>query len=181
MSLQIEAKAKKEFNGVGPHAATIRRYINANIAGMSPLKIGVKGDVPACAFKSLCIAFESFVCIQQINSRQGEITYKKLASRINALLGKDYWLKMLQRILLTTSKNLDASTMHIAEDRQVRWTTFSNISSWFDNWEFDLVELGFATSEADGKNTIPAEQLYNIINFDETCLSVDGSEGRRGG
>ena len=181
MSLQIEAKVKKEFNGVGPHAATIRRYINANIAGMSPLKIGVKGDVPACAFKSLCIAFESFVCIQQINSRQGEITYKKLASRINALLGKDYWLKMLQRILLTTSKNLDASTMHIAEDRQVRWTTFSNISSWFDNWEFDLVELGFATSEADGKNTIPAEQLYNIINFDETCLSVDGSEGRRGG
>ena len=46
---------------------------------MSPLKIGVKGDVPTCAFKSLCIAFESFVCIQQINSRQGDITYKKLA------------------------------------------------------------------------------------------------------
>ena len=60
-SIQIEAKVKKEFDGVGPHAATIRRYVNANIAGMSPLKIGAKGDVSTCAFKSLCIAFESFV------------------------------------------------------------------------------------------------------------------------
>ena len=41
----------------------------------------------------------------------------------------------------------------------------------------DLVELGFATRDADGK----IEQLYSILNFDETCLSVDGSKGRRGG
>ena len=66
-SYQIAAKVKKEFDGVGPHAATIRRYINANIAGMSPLKVGVKGDVPTCAFKLLCIAFRSFVRIMQIN------------------------------------------------------------------------------------------------------------------
>ncbi len=77
-----------DFDGVGPSNAIIRRYVSANIASMSPLKIGVKGDMPACAFKSLCIAFESFIRIQQINSRQGEITYKKLAARINALLGR---------------------------------------------------------------------------------------------
>ena len=136
---QIEAKVKKEFDGVRLHAATIRRYVNVNIAGMSPLKIGVKGDVPTCAFKLLCIAFESFVRIMQINSRQGEITYKKLAARINTLLRHDYQQKMLQRILLATAKDLDASTMHIAEDRRVRWTTFANISIWFDNWEFYLV------------------------------------------
>jgi hypothetical protein len=47
--------------------------------------------------------------------------------------------------------------MHIAEDRRVRWTTFANISSWFDNWEFNLVELSFATRDADGKITIPAD------------------------
>ncbi len=81
-SLQIEAKAKKEFDGVGLSNVTFRRYNSANIAGMSPLKIGAKGGVPACAFKSLCIAFESFIRIQQINSRQGEITYKKLVARI---------------------------------------------------------------------------------------------------
>ncbi len=126
------------------HAATIWHYINANIAGMSPLKIGVKGDVPTCVFKLLCVAFESFVCIQQINSCQGEITYKKLMARINKLLRHDYWLKMLQHILLATANDLDVSTMHIAEDWQVCWTVFANISNWFDNWEFDLVEFGFA-------------------------------------
>ncbi len=113
----------------------------ANIAGMSPLKHGVKGDMPPCAFKLLCVAFKSFVCIQQINSHQGEITYKKLAARVNALLRHDYWLKMLQRILSATAKDLDASTMHIAKDRQVFWMSFTNISSWFDNWQFDLVKL----------------------------------------
>ena len=116
-SRQIEAKVKREYDGVGPHAATIRRYVNANLAGMSPLKIGVKGDLPPCVFKSLCVAFESFVRIQQINSRQGEITYKKLAARINALLGHNYRQKMLQRILLATAKNLDLPVMHIAKDR----------------------------------------------------------------
>jgi hypothetical protein len=71
--------------------------------------------------------------------------------------------------------------MHIAEDRRVRWTTHANISSWFDNWEFDLVDLGFAVRAADGKVTIPDKQLPFIINFGETCLSLDGTEGRRGG
>ena len=95
------------MSGVGPSAATILRYINTNIAGMPLLKIGVKGDVPTCAFKLLCIAFESFVCIMQINSRQGEITYKKkLAARINALLGHNYRQKMLQRILLADRKSV---------------------------------------------------------------------------
>jgi hypothetical protein len=86
VSYQIEKKVKKEYDGIGLHAAIIWRYINANIAGMSPLKIGVKGDVPTCVFKLLCIAVENFVRIQQTNSCQGKITYKKLVARINALL-----------------------------------------------------------------------------------------------
>jgi hypothetical protein len=105
-SRQIEKKVKKEYNGVGPCHTTIWRYANANIAGMSPLKHGVKGDVPPCVFKLLCIAFESFVCIQQINSCQGAITYKKIMARINKLLRHDYQLKMLQRILLAMAKGL---------------------------------------------------------------------------
>ncbi len=34
---------------------------------------------------------------------------------------------------------------------------------------------------ADGEVTISDEQLYFIINFNETCLSFDGSKGNRGG
>ncbi len=77
-SVQIAEKAKKEYGGVGPHPATIRRYVNANLVGMSPLKPGVTGDVPVSVFKSLCVALTSYVRIQQINSRQGTpITAKK--------------------------------------------------------------------------------------------------------
>ena len=115
-SYQIEKKVKREFGGIGPCAMTIRRYVNSNLQGMSPLKIGVKGDVPPCALKLLCIAFESFVRIMQINSKSGKITYKKLVVRINAVLHHNYGQKMLQRILQATAKNLDVSTMHIAKD-----------------------------------------------------------------
>jgi len=99
----------------------------------------------------------------------------------NQVLKKDYRQKMLQRVLSATAKNLDASTMHIAEDRHVRWTTHSKIESWFKNWEYDLVDLGFATRDADGKVAIIPKQLRNILNFDETCPSLDGMDGRRGG
>jgi len=77
---------------VDRHPATIQKYVNANIAGMSPLKPGVKGDIAACVFKSLSVAFKSYVCIQQINLRPGELPYKKLvvAVRINQVLKHDY-------------------------------------------------------------------------------------------
>jgi hypothetical protein len=104
--LQIEKKVKKEFNGVGPHTATIRRYVNANIAGMSPLKIGVKGDVPMCVFKLLCVAVESFVCIQQIKSCQGKITYKKLAASNNEIdMSETYlgWYAAIQKRTVVAS------------------------------------------------------------------------------
>ncbi len=44
------------------------------------------------------------------------------------------------------------------------------------------MDLGFAVRAADGTTvTIPDKQLPFIINFDETCLSLDGTEGRKGG
>ncbi len=51
----------------------------------------------------------------------------------------------------------------------------------FGNWEADSVNLGFVFKDDNGKVTIPDEQLQNIINFDKMCLSIDGSQGRRGG
>jgi hypothetical protein len=95
-SYEISKRVKSEYDGIGPHPATIRHYVNANLAGMSPLKPGVMGDVPASSFKSMCVAFESYVWICQINSREGKITLKKLVARINAVLRHNYKQKMLQ-------------------------------------------------------------------------------------
>jgi hypothetical protein len=145
------------------------------------VKPGVKSDIPKCAYNSLCVAFESYVRINQLNRRDDKLTFVKLAAKINECMNHNYKNKLLNRVLSSTAKNLDASKMEYCEDRRVRWTTYSNINSWFDNWERDLVELGFAFYGKDGKVVIPDEQLPNIINFDETCLTADGSEGRRGG
>ena len=100
-SYQIEKKVKQEYSGVGPHATTIRRYVNANLQGFSPLKIGVRGDIPSSSFQSLCLAFESYVRIMPINSKEGVITFKKLSAKINAVLRHNYRQKMLQRVLLS--------------------------------------------------------------------------------
>ena len=89
--------------------------------------------------------------------------------------------KLLKRVQRDTACNLNKRKSHNAEDRRIRWTNHRNISMWFDNWEDDLIWLGFAFEDDGGNMTIPDEQLRNIINFDETCLSVDGSQRRRGG
>ncbi len=53
---------------------------------------------------------------------------------------------------------------------------------WFDNWEQYLVDLGFANVDpTTGIVVIHIEQLKHIINIDETCLSLDGSDNVRGG
>jgi hypothetical protein len=96
-------------------------------------------------------------------------------------MNHNYCLKLLNHVLLDTAKYLDASKMEYCEDRRIRWTKYSNISSWFNNWEWDLVDLGFAFYNKDGQCVIPDEQLCNIGDFDETCLSADGSKGKRGG
>jgi hypothetical protein len=63
----------------------------------------------------------------------------------------------------------------------IRWTTYKTLSLWFDNWERNLVELGFAYYDPiTNKVCIPEEQLINILNFDETCMSMDGSTQNRG-
>jgi hypothetical protein len=116
-----------------------------------------------------------------LNARDGNLTLNKLADAVNKCMQRNYRRKLLNRLLISTARDINASKLEYCEDRRIRWTIYKNINMWFDNWEDDLLRLGFAFEDDDGKVTIPDEQLRNIINFDETCLSVDGSQGRRGG
>jgi hypothetical protein len=73
--------------------------------------------------------------------------------------------------------------MKHAEEQQVKWTTYYNLDLWFDGWEKCLDKLGFfeAAAVTGGERVIPEHQLRNILNFDETCLSLEGSIFKRGG
>ena len=46
---------------------------------------------------------------------------------------------------------------------------------WFDAWEKVLGETGFFETDISGNHTILDCRLHNILNFDETSLSLDGS------
>ncbi len=86
----------------------------------------------------------------------------------------------MNHILWHKSIDLAVAKLEMQEAQQIQWTTAKNLRMWFNNWGHD-VQLGFATKlNGDGDIHIPDDQLGRIINFDETCLSLDGS-GSRGG
>ena len=180
----IEKDVKQQFDGVGPSARTITRYVNENcLVNASPVKRGNPGYLPAWAFESLCVALESYISINQVNANCHNNGKKNLASRVNGAAARDdvKGNKLLDRIVRNKSIDLNAAKLHSMEARRIQWTTSKNLTMWFNNWGKDLVQLGFATQlNVDGNIHIPEEQLGCILNFDETCLSLDGS-GKRGG
>ena len=78
------------------------------------------------------------------------------------------------------SIDLAAGISSTAEQRRIMWNNYHNIKSWFENWETDLVNLGFANCNTQGKIVISKEQLKRILNIYETCLALDGSKIQRG-
>ena len=59
--------------------------------------------------------------------------------------------------------------------------TYYNLKTWFDSWQEELIELGFANLDDENKVVIPPDKLEHNLNLDETCLVLDGSKCNRGG
>jgi len=74
------------------------------LAGQSPVKPGVKSDIPKCAYNSLCVEFESYVRINQLNRRDDKLTFDKLAAKINETMIHDYKKKLLNRVLFNLAQ-----------------------------------------------------------------------------
>ena len=167
---------------VAPSIHSIQRYVKEGLTGQSPMKKGPEKIVSAFVFTTMCDAFSSMININQLNGNEGKNKRTVLRSRIAAFFGDTDTcsVSMMRNLLKATAIDLLASKGKIAEHRRIQWTTYNNIKTWFDNWEVKLVELGFA-EKIDGRTVIPECQLSNIINMDETCLSLDGSSGVRGG
>ena len=180
----ISKIVKKEYDGHGPSARSIQRYVNDhNNIGISPVKMGSRGNIPPWAYSALCNAFDSYVRIMQVNSCGHENTRRVLSAKVNAAMGVVAHSnnKLYYRVVRDTATDMRAAKVTNVEDRRVQWTTHKNLKLWFENWGKDLVELGFAHLDEHGDVIIPDDQLHRILNFDETCLSHDGSNGARGG
>ena len=181
---KVAEHIKSKHNGIGPSSSTIHHYVvNLGLVGLSPRKFGPEGNIPALMYKSLCAAFGSCMRINQINALGGDNSRSKLIPVIAEAMGIAIAaaIPLIRRLCRDTAIDMKADKMYFAEERRVRWTTYGNLELWFKSWEKTLLDMGFLEYDDDNKPYIPNAQLRNILNFDETCLSLDGSSINRGG
>ncbi|KAL7547200.1 hypothetical protein ACHAWF_012800 [Thalassiosira exigua] len=156
--------------------------------GMSARKVE-KAIKKSHGWAPLATAFETFIRIKQLNGQGGvDNTQRSLMMWVNEVVGNaGSVFSLFKRLIREIAIDLLAAKSKCDEERRILWTTYNNLKMWFQNWERDLIELGFAEVAQDhpewenGEVFIPPEQMNNIINSDEMCLSLDGSEGVRGG
>mmetsp|Transcript_13382 Transcript_13382/g.31511 ORF Transcript_13382/g.31511 Transcript_13382/m.31511 type:complete len:575 (+) Transcript_13382:842-2566(+) len=160
------------------------------IKAVQAVGLGKPGPRPApflseATFKLLVNAFESYMRLNQVN-QEGRKNQRKLLERnvkqlLLPVVPTVRGPRMVDQLMKHSSIRFDCKIADTMEERRSRWTTHRHISAWFDQWEVDLVELGFGSHDETGKLVIPLLQLRRIINIDETALSFDSSEGRCGG
>jgi hypothetical protein len=138
---------------------TIQTKVKDGAVGFSPLRRGPKGVIPEHHFNNLCIAFETFTRVNQMNGntrvlapkRVGPLMHKVIYGtgddNSNERFGVPSYSELLKRVLDATAMDLRKTKGHNAEDRRIRCTKNKIISMWFDHWENDLVELGTAVHD----------------------------------
>ena len=170
-------KVNKEFQGkTNISSRSVTRYVKDDKAGESPKKRGYQGVLSKDNFKRLCDAFETYLQIQQINSKDHNHTRKHLAALINQVVGipengtgriKE---NMFDRLMQSTNVNFLSDVSAPVEELRHRWTNYSNLSRWFDGWEEALVDLGFATRDGSGNAENFTSELRHlptyIVTFD---------------
>lgn len=81
---KIAEAVKLQFDGVGPSARTIRRYVNEySLVNSSPLVKGNPGLLPKWALDNLGIALESYISINQVNNNSANNWRTNLSSHVN--------------------------------------------------------------------------------------------------
>ncbi|KAL7483109.1 hypothetical protein ACHAW6_008757 [Cyclotella cf. meneghiniana] len=79
--------------------------------------------------------------IKQLNGHGTGITSKILIEQLKKCTKSVIALDrkhLLNCLLQSTALELTSGRSNNAEERRVRWTTYFNIKSWFDNWERDF-------------------------------------------
>lgn len=164
---------------------TLRKLIREGRDQIMPS--GPKPAIDDEEFKTISAAFCSYVALGQVNGESEKKRTDLLCVLDNLLKGKKIYdsKTLFAKLRKNNASLLDLSKEEVVEMRRLIWTTFSNLSDWYDAWEKFLTTQGFASeiiNESGAKEIVfSEEQKRRIINIDETNLSLDGSDGGRGG
>ena len=136
-----------DWNGPSPAIPTTRK------SWKSPW---TKGSCTSKAFsKYNSIGWEAILShIWQIQSNQ----YGKRNKRIHLLESVQKVLyplhipgaRIINQLLENSSIQCKAEVAVSIKDRRSRWTTYKNLTTWFNNWKYTLTQLGFG-KQVDGK------------------------------
>ncbi len=167
----LEASSNWASRYNGPSAHTILHCVNVlAMTGCSPLKQGPHGNIHALAYCALCNALEIIVRIKQLNAHGHEHVLSILSAKANA-------------VVINRKQSMDTriAKHNNCEDHRIQWTTYKKLWMWFGK---DLVELGFAYRDADGRLLLNQASwtLYSILtNLACLMMEVKGTEvvGRR--
>jgi hypothetical protein len=183
MSIRLVYDAITAKYGTCPSIATISRYAKQGLINASPMKMGPIGHILALAYKFLCQAYKSLVPINQMNACAGDNSRAKMIPMFTKTfnIGTVTVTGLLNQVVRNTATDINAKKMNCAEDRRIRWTAYQNLDLWFDSWETFIVKYGFATINEDGSLHFPEKMKARILNMDETCLLLNGSNGNQGG
>ena len=171
------AKAAKDASlkhNVNVKADTVRKCVLKGQTTVS--KTGPKGNLSEDEHKAICSVFLTYLAIAQMNGDPEKKIAKDILPALEELFhhsGKKSMdtRALWRRIQRDCSEQLQFSAEFLQELRRQFWTTYENLDRWFDAWEEILVELGFASRDAQGQIQIPEDQKYRICNCDETKLS----------
>ncbi len=168
---------------VCPSIALIFPYVKQGLVNASPMKMGPVGRILAMGYKFLCQANSSLIPINQMNACAGDNSRKKmipmLAKTFN--IGTIKETELFKHVVCYMATDINAAKLNCAEDCCIRWTTFQKFGSVVDSWEVFVVEYGFETINTNGELHFEEKMKKRVVNLDETCLSLGGSNSNRGG
>ena len=132
----MSARAVVELIRLDTHvqlcARTIQKKVKEGEIGVSPIRRGPKGNIPERHYTNLCMAFKSFVRINQLNGNVRVLSQKRLAPLLKKVIYGDQDFdgrELMRRVLRDTGIDLSVTKSRNAEDRRIAWTNEDNLKT----------------------------------------------------
>jgi hypothetical protein len=114
MSAQAVADAIEKDTGVKVSKRTIQYKVKNGNVGSSPLRRGPKGNIPNRAYRDLCLAYESYITINQLNGQMRNCKPKKVGALLGKVIGDgNNWRPLFERVQRDTGTKLETTMILI--------------------------------------------------------------------
>lgn len=156
-------------------------------ASVSPRRRGQNGFFHGKVLKALCGAYVSYLKLEQAHGMM-QSTKRIVKQKLQELANGATFdaTCQLKRIEKATAGHFVGGTEQKIELRPLQWTTYTNLDMWFDGMKELFISLGFACERTEtdtkaGEIVFFQGQKRRVIKFDESALSLDNTDKRKGG